>query len=120
MWRHLARRDWRLVRRLLAIGELKDAGFHLHQALEKFLKAFLSEHGQPVPTTHELPALLALAERQIHSLLRFRSLCERISWYYLLRLPTRAPVLDENEVRQTLNDSRPLIRALFPDEPAVR
>jgi HEPN domain-containing protein len=73
---------------MLDAGDAEDAGFHLQQALEKFLKAFLGAHGQPLKRTHELPALLALAERYDPRPERFRELCERISGYYALtRLP---------------------------------
>jgi HEPN domain-containing protein len=36
------------------------ACFHAQQAAEKYLKAFLQEHGVPIPRTHSLIALLEL------------------------------------------------------------
>ncbi|HEY1786698.1 MAG TPA: HEPN domain-containing protein [Verrucomicrobiae bacterium] len=35
------------------------ACFHCQQAVEKYLKARLTEAGQPCPRTHDLPTLLA-------------------------------------------------------------
>ena len=35
--------------------------FHAQQCAEKYLKAYLTEQGQPFPKTHDLTALLALA-----------------------------------------------------------
>lgn len=59
-WLARAERDLRLAR--LAISDPALAGltaFHCQQAAEKALKAFLTWRDQPLPRTHDLPALLA-------------------------------------------------------------
>ena len=58
-WLDRAQRDLRLAR--LAAGDPSLSGlaaFHCQQAAEKALKAFLAWRNQPLPRTHDLPALL--------------------------------------------------------------
>ncbi|MBX5492858.1 MAG: HEPN domain-containing protein [Chloroflexi bacterium] len=58
-WLDRAERDLRLAR--LAVGDPSLSGlaaFHCQQAAEKALKAFLAWRNQPLPRTHDLPALL--------------------------------------------------------------
>jgi len=58
-WLDRAGRDLRLSR--LAVGDPSLSGlaaFHCQQAAEKALKAFLAWRNEPLPRTHDLPALL--------------------------------------------------------------
>lgn len=44
-WLRVARQDWRRIHVMLADGDGEGAGLFLQQALEKYLKAFLLQHG---------------------------------------------------------------------------
>jgi len=44
-WLQIAAEDFQRVPRRLAEGDVADAAFHLQQALEKYLKAFLKLAG---------------------------------------------------------------------------
>ena len=83
-WLHKARQDLERVRPRLEEGDAADAAFHLHQALEKALKAFLLQHGWTLRRIHDLRALLAEAERFSPALKQYRALCREVSAYYLL------------------------------------
>ena len=55
-----ARADLRAARQLLAVedGDQTIIGFHLHQAVEKALKAFLAGSEIEIPYTHDLAKLI--------------------------------------------------------------
>jgi len=57
-WKRIARADWRRVKRNMRDEDTTSAGFYLQQSLEKFLKAFLIEHGWKLRKIHRLEALL--------------------------------------------------------------
>ncbi len=48
-WIRIAEKDLRRVKRLLDDQDPEGAGFHLQQAVEKFLKAFLLSKGMETP-----------------------------------------------------------------------
>lgn len=75
-WLDKARRDLIRVRILLDVGDSEGASFHLHQALEKALKAVLLAQGILPRRIHDLVALLNEAVSWIPDLERFRELCE--------------------------------------------
>ena len=61
-WVRKAENDPRAARGLLAMRPpLHDeAAFHCQQAIEKYLKALLQEHGRPILKTHDIKDLLDL------------------------------------------------------------
>jgi len=81
-WIAFADRDWRRTQVLLNEDDAKGAGFHLQQALEKYLKGFLLAKGWRIKRTHELETPLVEAVKYDSSLKAFRKLCEKISTYY--------------------------------------
>jgi HEPN domain-containing protein len=61
-WIEKADEDWRAVQRLLGDEDpLRNiVAFHCQQAVEKYLKAWLSSRNADFPKTHDLKELLAL------------------------------------------------------------
>jgi HEPN domain-containing protein len=62
-WIEKAEGDFRTMRRELHARSAPNYDavcFHAQQCAEKYLKAFLHEHGQVVPRTHSLLELLAI------------------------------------------------------------
>ena len=64
-------------------GLLGIAGFHLQQAVEKYLKGFLLSAGHPLRRIHDLEALLEEAIDHDAELAPFLPLCQRITEYYI-------------------------------------
>jgi len=62
-WLEKAESDWRLSHRLLTDPEPypEATAFHAQQAVEKYLKAFLTWHQVEFPKTHDIKRLLELA-----------------------------------------------------------
>lgn len=83
-WLKYADRDWKRVGNRLSDDDPEDAGFHLQQAIEKYLKAFLLANGWKLEKTHELSTLLKKAELYKPELGIFIDLCERIENYYFV------------------------------------
>ncbi|MBL7199134.1 MAG: HEPN domain-containing protein [Anaerolineae bacterium] len=57
-WFEKAARDMRRVEILLAADDIEGAGFHLQQAVEKYLKGYLLGKGWELRRTHDLEILL--------------------------------------------------------------
>lgn len=57
-WLRVARQDWHRIHVMLADGDGEGAGLFLQQALEKYLKAFLLQHGWKLKKIHTLQSLL--------------------------------------------------------------
>jgi HEPN domain-containing protein len=53
-WIRIARKDWQRIGRNLKENDAEAAGFYLQQALEKYLKAFLIQHGWKLKKIHTL------------------------------------------------------------------
>ena len=118
-WRQVARKDWGRIRRQLEDGDPDAAGYFLQQSIEKYLKAFLIQHGWTLRKIHVLHELLTDAIRYQPALASFRQLCERVSGYYLVdRYPPLAPSeLTSGDVQRDLVEATRLIQTLFPQEP---
>jgi HEPN domain-containing protein len=74
-WLASAREDLDVAEELMGRQRLSynPVGFHAQQAAEKFLKALLTRHRIPFPKTHNIEALVLLAEnaeKGIHYALR--------------------------------------------------
>jgi HEPN domain-containing protein len=117
-WLAHARRDWTRARLLLREHDPEGAGLHLQQAIEKYLKGWLLDRGWGLRKTHELDRLLDAAEQYDGTLQQYRSLCERVSGYYLVeRYPGPAPTtLEPAQVGLDFAEARRLILTLFPGE----
>ncbi|MEW6201787.1 MAG: HEPN domain-containing protein [bacterium] len=83
-WIISAKKDWGRVRRNIQSDDIEAASFFLQQSLEKFLKAFLLQHGWKLKKIHALHDLLSDAVIYNSELESFRKLCERVSGYYFV------------------------------------
>ncbi len=87
-WKRIAQKDWKRIKRQLEAEDAEAAGYFLQQSLEKYLKAFLLQHGWKLGKIHALHDLLSNAVAYNPDLERFRKLCERVSGYYFeINLP---------------------------------
>jgi HEPN domain-containing protein len=84
-WSEKVRKDVRTVEILLREGGDADvAGFHLQQAVKKYLKGYLLSQGWALQRIHNLEALLNEAIRFQPEMERFRELCEQATDFYTL------------------------------------
>lgn len=117
-WKKVASKDWDRVKRNLRDNDAEAAGFYLQQCLEKYLKAFLLQHGWKLRKIHELHYLLSEAVVYNQSLESFRKLCERVSGYYIA---DRYPFLISSElscedIKNHLAEAQRFIHTMFPEE----
>jgi len=110
-WIAIAEQDLRRTDNNLKLDDPADAGFHLQQCVEKFLKAFLLRRGWHLERTHDLEALLNQALKHDASLERFRAVCQVISGFYVAeRYPQPAEnAVTNDDVRNSLDEVLPLI-----------
>jgi HEPN domain-containing protein/predicted nucleotidyltransferase len=86
-WLEWAEEDEERVRRALMFDDVYDAAYHLQQAIEKGLKAFLLGQGWQLERTHDLPYLLRQALPFHPELAGFEELCQRINAFLWARYP---------------------------------
>lgn len=117
-WKRVARKDWKRIKRNLRDDDAEAAGFYLQQSLEKFLKAFLLQHGWKLKKIHVLHDLLSDAVAYNSSLESFRSLCERVLGYYFIdRYPLLVPSeLTCKDVEKDMEAAKRFIQMMFPEE----
>lgn len=113
-WYEKAERDLKRVNILLSVNDAEGASFHLQQALEKFLKAFLIHHGWRLQRTHELVELLDEALKYDPALIHYMPLCKQVQKYYTdSRYPSKVPIR-EADVRAELTTAQAMIAMLRP------
>ena len=65
-------------------GKFMDsAGYHLNQAIEKYLKGFLLFCSQSYPRTHNLVQLLRECSKFDQNIIDYSEECERMNIYYI-------------------------------------
>ena len=113
-WFRIAERDLKRAEHLLAMDDPEGAGYHLQQAVEKYLKGFLLSKGWKLKRIHDLEVLLNDALKYAAELEQFRNLCQKISGYYIIdRYPlTSAATLTKQEVQSSVDESEKFIRRL--------
>jgi len=113
-WLRIAEKDLGRVDHLLDVQDPEAAGFFLQQAVEKFLKAFLLSKGWELVRIHDLEALLNMALAYDPSLEPFRSVCQKITGFYLVeRYPFVTETgLTQDDVRNSLTQVKALIEKL--------
>ncbi len=92
--------------------------FHAQQAAEKFLKAFLVYHSQPVPRTHDLVALLAQCAGIEPALASLESNCRRLGVYSTAgRYPDDLYQPTEDDARETAAIARQIRERILANLP---
>ncbi len=99
-WLERARRDWRFVEVALSEGWIPEAAYHLQQAVEKWLKAFLLYHGWKLERTHDLEELLSEAVKHEPNLQKFQKMCHRVKYFIAARYPGLPNPPTEEELRE--------------------
>jgi HEPN domain-containing protein len=108
-WTRKAKKDLHRVEVLLADGDTEDAGFHLQQAIEKYLKGYLLSKGWELEYVHDLVKLLNSAKDYDSSFEEFRALCEQVTEYYIVvRYPLSEEAPDVAELEQALSKTEDL------------
>lgn len=119
-WFAKAAKDLKRVDALLAIDDDEDAGFHLQQAAEKYLKGYLLGRGWKLKRTHDLDELLDEALKHDSQFETFREACRFADQYYtferypfpLIAVPPRA------ELESAIAKIRELIAYIIRQTPA--
>jgi HEPN domain-containing protein len=115
-WVKKAQKDMERVNDRLKGSDFEDAAFHLQQALEKYLKAYLLSKGWKLKRIHDLEELLEEAIKHNSKLERFRKTCQKVSGYYLIdRYPfvTEAPSL--KEIQTALREGEKIARFILKE-----
>jgi HEPN domain-containing protein len=117
-WKKVARKDWERIKRNLRDNDPEAAGFYLQQSVEKYLKAFLLQHGWELRKIHALHDLLSDAVVFNPSLESFRRLCESVSGYYFADRypPLGALELTCEDIEKALREAETFIKTMFPEE----
>lgn len=117
-WMSIARKDWNRIHRMLEYDDVEASAVFLQQALEKYLKAFLLQHGWKLRKIHELDALLDDAAKHNNELENYRDLCERVSGYYFTERYPPLGVFDltSEDIKNDLIIAKKFIKAMFPYE----
>ena len=113
-WFRLAARDFKRAEHLLNVDDPEGAGYHLQQAVEKYLKGFLLSKGWKLKRIHDLEVLLNDALKYEKTLEKYRSLCQKITGYYMIdRYPLpAAPTLTKEEVQESVAEAEQFIQRL--------
>ena len=94
--------------------------FHLHQAAEKYLKAYIVAHELEFRKIHDLPLLLKICLSKDLSLEPLRDDCEYLTTYYLeTRYPVHWPTHFSREETQKAFKSSARIRSLVIEKLAL-
>lgn len=117
-WIRVARKDWHRMKRSLQDNDPEAAGFFFQQSLEKYLKAFLLQHGWELRKIHALHDLLSEAVKYKPEIEPFRKLCEHVSGYYLAdRYPPLIPLeLACGDIQKETKEAESFIQFMFPEE----
>ena len=113
-WTSRAENDLLNVRNNLAAQEIPwdTICFHSQQAAEKYLKAVLVFHAQPIPRTHDLEHLLGMIGQWIPQIQERR---EALRWLTTFAVASRYPVetvevVDEPQGRRSLDIAQTIRR----------
>lgn len=117
-WVRIARTDWERTRRNLMEKDISAAGMFLQQSIEKYLKAFLIQHGWKLRKIHRLDALLDEVVKFKPELSSFQDFCERVSAYYFAdRYPPFGSLeITEEDIEKDLQTTKDLLKVIFPEE----
>jgi HEPN domain-containing protein len=114
-WFRLGARDSKRADHLLDVDDPEGAGYHLQQAVEKYLKGFLLSKGWKLKRIHDLEVLLNDALKFEKTLEKYRNLCQKITGYYMIdRYPLpAAPTLTKEEVQDSVAEAEQFMQRLI-------
>lgn len=108
-WLDKAKEDLERVGRRIEESDLSDAAFHLQQAIEKYLKAYLLSQGWRLKKIHDLRALLEEIIEIDASFSPYLPLCREVTAYYQLeRYPFFKEPPSSKELKDNLDKAREL------------
>ena len=113
-WIEKAKKDLHRVGLLLADDDTEGAGFHLQQAIEKYLKGYLLSKDWKLEYIHSLIKLLNYAKDYDSNFEEFRVLCEQVTGYYIVDrypFPVYASPMRE-EIEQALKKTQELVNKI--------
>ncbi len=84
-------------------GYTEIIAFHIHQAVEKYLKGYLVFNGKRYPDTHELKLLLKEAADLDQGLDKHMEFCDKITAYYVQECYPTGPLV-EYSYQELAND----------------
>jgi len=103
-WIEFAAMDLRLARLAMEDGIYAYSAYHAHQAVEKFLKAFLIESGRSYPKTHDIKFLINLCkeiDQDFNNLFEMKA--DKLTFYATgARYPEAEYELSEEEVKEAV------------------
>ena len=117
-WTETAEEDYRMALYLLEGGYPRGTGYNLHQAVEKFFKAYLIRQGWRLRRTHDLADLLDDAVQYDSALEEYRSVCNLVTEYSTVGRYPASPnhdtlvTMDDENARAALDEIAPLIERL--------
>lgn len=112
-WFRKAQEDFERVPRRLKEGDCEDAGFHLQQALEKYLKGFLIARGWNLRRTHNLSFLPDEVVKFLPATEEYRPLCQEASAFYVEeRYPLMSQAPSQEELEQLFLQAQGLVKLL--------
>jgi HEPN domain-containing protein len=113
-WFRIGEKDLKRAEHLLNINDPEGAGYHLQQAVEKYLKGFLLSKGWKLKRIHDLEVLLNDALKYEKTFDAYRTLCQKITGYYVIdRYPLpSAATLTREEVQESVIEAEKLIQRL--------
>jgi len=98
-WLDWAKQNWEVFHLSLDRGLVFVAAYHLQQAVEKWLKAFLLYHRWQLERTHDLENLLVEAVKHEPSLQQYQAMCHRVKYFIAARYPELPHPPTEDELR---------------------
>lgn len=94
---------------------MDTVGFHLHQAIEKYLKGFLLFHNQDYPLIHNLTVLLQKCGKFDNDILDYSEECERLNGYFISsKYPVDPPTnYPKDEMQKSIEMAEFLIKYIL-------
>ena len=114
-WFKIGKKDIKRAKKLLDLDDLEGAGFNIQQAVEKYLKGFLLSKGWKLRRIHNLETLLDDAIIYEDSFEKFRTDCQKMTYYYIEeRYPLLvASDLNRKEIKDSMESAKKLISEII-------
>lgn len=107
-WLERAERDWGMMHFALNQGWLPEAAFHLRQAVEKWLKAYLLWQGWRLVRAYDLEELLKEAIKHEPALGVYEEMCRRVKEFVAARYPGVVNPPTEEELKRWIEQVKSL------------